>query len=297
MNKLTYYLFFSLVIISCGSKKEKSETADKQESQTAEEHVAELSLEKLWETDTLLTTCESVYYDKVRNVLYVSNIDGVPTEKDGNGFISKVNLDGSIENLQWVTGLDAPKGMGVAGDKLYVTNIDELVEVDIISGEIVKRHPVEGALFLNDVATDGNEVYFTDSDTNKIHLLSEGKITTWLASDLKGPNGLFIESDRILLASMGSADLKAISKNDKSQKVIGTEIGAGDGIGKTTGDDYIVSNWRGEVYLMAPDEKKIKLLDTKAQKLNTADIEFIADKNMLLIPTFFGNTVAAYKLK
>ncbi len=156
---------------------------------------------------------------------------------------------------------------------------------------------MEGAKFLNDVATDNSKVYFTDSDTNKIHVLENGTITTWLASNLKGPNGLFIESDRILLASMGSADLKAISKNDKSQKVIGTEIGAGDGIGKTTDGDYIVSNWRGEVYIIALDGKKIKLLDTKAQKLNIADIEFIADKNMLLVPTFFGNTVVAYELK
>ena len=297
MKKLTQYLFFSLIIISCSSKNEKSETADNQGTQPVEAQVDEVSLEKLWETDTLLTTCESVFYDRQRNVLYVSNIRGVPTDKDGNGFISKVNLDGSIENLQWVTGLDAPKGMGVAGDKLYVTNIDELVEVDIISGEIVRRYLVEGALFLNDVATDGNEVYFTDSDTNKIHLLSDGKITTWVESDLKGPNGLFIESNSILLASMGSADLKAISKSDKSQKVIGTEIGAGDGIGKTIGGDYIVSNWQGEVYHIKPDGKKIKLLDTKGQKLNTADIEFIADKKMLLVPTFFGNTVVAYELK
>ncbi len=297
MKKLIYYLFFSLVIISCGSKKEKSETVDNKDTQTTEEQVDEVSLEKLWETDTLLTTCESVFYDRQRNVLYVSNINGVPTDKDGNGFISKVNLDGSIENLQWVTGLDAPKGMGVSGDKLYVTNIDELVEVDIISREIVKRYPIEGAVFLNDVATDGNEVYFTDSDTNKIHLFSDGKISTWLDNDLKGPNGLFIESNSILLASMGSADLKAIAKSDKSQKVIGTEIGAGDGIGKTAGGDYIVSNWQGEVYHITPDGKRIKLLDTKVQKLNTADIEFIADMNMLLIPTFFGNTVAAYKLK
>ncbi len=260
MKKLIYYLFFSLVIISCGYKKEKSETADNQDTQTTEEHVAEISLEKLWETDTLLTTCESVFYDQERNVLYVSNIKGVSTDKDGNGFISKVNLDGSIEDLQWVAGLDAPKGIGVSGDKLYVTNIDELIEVDIISGEIVKRYPVQGALFLNDVATDGSEVYFTDSDTNKIHLLSDGKITTWLESDLKEPNGLFIESDRILLASMGSADLKTISKSDKSQMVIGTEIGAGDGIGKTTGGDYIVSNWQGEIYHITPDGEKIKLL-------------------------------------
>jgi hypothetical protein len=40
----------------------------------------------------------------------LSNIDGKPDEKDGRGFISKISpVNGTIIELNWVTGLNAPK--------------------------------------------------------------------------------------------------------------------------------------------------------------------------------------------
>src|SRR5690606_23876579 len=91
-----------------------------------------------WTTDTLLTTNESVIYDKKRNILYVSNIAGKPDSLDGNGFISKVDLMGKITDTMWVEGLDAPKGMGIIEDTLYVTDIDDVVKINIETGEILK---------------------------------------------------------------------------------------------------------------------------------------------------------------
>src|SRR6185295_5962121 len=91
-----------------------------------------------WQTDPQLTTCESVIYDKANDVLYVSNIDGTPDAKDGNGFISAVALDGTVKSLKWVTGMDAPKGLGIFGGKLYATDIDKIVEIDIASGKITQ---------------------------------------------------------------------------------------------------------------------------------------------------------------
>ncbi|MCZ8217420.1 MAG: hypothetical protein O9262_14340 [Cyclobacteriaceae bacterium] len=79
-----------------------------------------------WETDTVLTTCESVIYDSTNQVLYVANINGQPTDKDGNGFIAKLGLDGKIVQAQWVTGMDAPKGMGIYNGKLFVSDIKRI---------------------------------------------------------------------------------------------------------------------------------------------------------------------------
>src|ERR671924_159588 len=83
-------------------------------------------IEKVWETPTELKTPESVIYEPNENVLFVSNIDGPPDRKDKQGFISKVSpLNGSIIELNWVTGLDAPKGMTIINsndnNKLYVS--------------------------------------------------------------------------------------------------------------------------------------------------------------------------------
>jgi DNA-binding beta-propeller fold protein YncE len=93
-------------------------------------------IQKIWETPAQLKTPESVLYEPTENVLFVSNIDGKPDEKDGQGFISKVSpINGTVIELNWVTGLNAPKGMAVSSDssKLYVSDIIDLVEIDIVN--------------------------------------------------------------------------------------------------------------------------------------------------------------------
>src|SRR4051794_36854678 len=96
-------------------------------------------LVKKWETDSLLKVPESVLFDKNKNVLYVSNIDGKdPWGKDGKGSIGKVGTDGKIIAAVWVTNLNAPKGMGLLNDQLYVADIDNVVVIDINKGAIIK---------------------------------------------------------------------------------------------------------------------------------------------------------------
>ena len=108
----------------------------------------------LWET-TGLKTPESALAVPAEGFAYVSNVAGKPTDKDGNGFISKVSLaDGKIIALEWAKGLDAPKGLALAGGKLYTSDIDQLVEIDPASGKILAKYDAPGATFLNDVAAD-----------------------------------------------------------------------------------------------------------------------------------------------
>src|ERR1700712_3942908 len=114
------------------------------------------SLTKIWQTDTLLKVPESVLFDGVDGILYVSNIDGQPWEKDGKGSIGKVGLDGKIIKVDWVTGLNAPKGLGMFKNNLYVADVDNVVIIDIAKGVISKRIPIEGAQGLNDISVDKN---------------------------------------------------------------------------------------------------------------------------------------------
>ena len=53
---------------------------------------------------------ESTLVSRVGDHIYVSNVNGAPTEKDGNGFISKISPDGKMIKADWATGLNAPKG-------------------------------------------------------------------------------------------------------------------------------------------------------------------------------------------
>ena len=63
--------------------------------------------------------------------LYIANVGGEGEARDGNGYISRATTGGKLHQQKWVTGLDAPKGAIVSGDKLYVSDIDRLVEIDI----------------------------------------------------------------------------------------------------------------------------------------------------------------------
>src|SRR6187397_707267 len=110
-------------------------------------------LVKLWETDSVLKVPESVLFDAANKVLYATNIDGTdPWGKDGKGSVAKVGLDGIVIATEWVSGLNAPKGMGLYKGKLYVADLNELVVIDIAGGKIDKRIAVTGAEGLNDVS-------------------------------------------------------------------------------------------------------------------------------------------------
>lgn len=292
----------ALLMIACSQPKQSEQQATQESADdTLKESVeGKVSLEKLWETDTTLSTPESVFHDNTNDVLYVSCINGVPPNaKDEDGYIAKVSpTDGSITELKWVTGLDAPKGMGMVDEKLYVTNIDEVVVINTSSGEITERIEVPEAQFLNDIATDDDgNVYFSDSNTNKLHKLSpEGELTVWLEDEnMGGPNGLFHDGEKMMLATFGSGKFNSIDYTEEKVKPVVDSIPSGDGVVKV-GMDYLVSNWNGEVYYVTSTWEKELILDTKEMGANAADIEFIASSNTLLVPTFFGNQVVAYKL-
>ena len=121
------------------------------QAQEQQQEVGQIKIKKLWETPANFKNPESVAFAPNQNVLFVSNVNGKPDQKDQNGFISKVSpSNGSIIELNWVTGLNAPKGIAISNDgsKLYVSDITDLVEIDIASGKIIKRFNVPGSSFL-----------------------------------------------------------------------------------------------------------------------------------------------------
>ncbi|CAN1723513.1 SMP-30/Gluconolactonase/LRE-like region domain-containing protein [Hyphomicrobium sp. 1Nfss2.1] len=263
---------------------------------------------KLWETPGFKTP-ESVLPVPAEGFAYVSNVAGQPTDKDGNGFISKLSLaDGKIIALEWAKGLDAPKGMAPSGGKLYTADIDKLVEIDPASGKILVKFEAPGATFLNDVVADkdGN-VYVSDSSTSTIWRLAGGKLEKWLEGpELKFPNGLTIDGDKLIVAAWGApgtsapksepANLISVGLADKKVSNLGdgAPVGNLDGI-EADGDDFIVSDWvAGKVFRIARSGKADEIL---ALKQGTADIGYVASDKLLLIPLMMEDKVAAYKVE
>ena len=287
-------VFLALLIVAGACQTSKKEATE--ETVTEAPEAAGPFLTQKWETDTLLNTCESVLFDAGKNVLYVANIVGAPDGKDGNGFISKVSTDGAITELQWATGLDAPKGMGLHGNSLFVTDLDKIVEIDTETGKVVKSYPVTGAQFLNDITVDNDgRVYASDSNVGFIVQLMGNEVSMWLDS-VDGPNGLLADGGNLLMAGWDSGTLNVIDPATKAVTPKAEGIEHPDGIVAVGDGSYLVSTWDGMVHHVDADGKTTKLLDTRESGVNAADIEYIQDKNLLLVPTFFGNTVVAYEL-
>lgn len=257
---------------------------------------AQPQLVKKWESAAALKTPESVLFDGAGQVLYVSNIDGKePWTKDGKGSIGKVGLDGKVIAAEWVTGLEAPKGMGLHKGKLYVADIDRMIVIDVAKGSIAEKIPVPGAQRLNDVsvAKDGT-VYVTDMQGLKIYALKNGKPEVFFEGGLKRPNGILAHGEDLLILDSGA--LLKLGKDKKLTKIVEGMDASTDGIEHVQGDEFIVSCWAGAVYHVKGGEKQ-QLLDTRPQKLNSADIGYDAKKRIVYVPTFFANTVVAYELK
>ncbi len=252
-------------------------------------------LVKKWETDTLLKVPESVYLDAPNKLLYVSNIDGAPDGMDGKGSIGKVGLDGKIIQTDWVTGLNAPKGMGIYKNMLYVADLDAVAVIDIKKSALVKRIPVPGAIFLNDVSIDKNGiVYVSDSRNKRIYRIENENAVVFLDS-LKGPNGVLSRGDDLYVLDAGA--LLKVGQDKKITQIADGMEASTDGIEHVTGNDYIVSCWIGAIYYVKGDGTKEKLLDTQNQKINSADIAYDAQKKILYVPTFYKNSIVAYDLK
>jgi len=293
MKKIIFLI--TLIIIALTGCKSGNKKSSDQNKKVA---LKQFEIVEVWRSDTVLMTPESVILDKKRDILYVSNMNLEARKKDGNGFISRLGKDGKILDLHWIDGLSSPKGLAITGDTLYATDVDEIVVMDINKGEIVRKIPVPGAKMLNDITSDteGN-LYIADTDANKILKYSGGQISEWLTEGLTGPNGLLAERERLLVASQGSMDFTAVDIRTKSRSLITGGINRGDGIAYAgIPGYYIVTDWSGEVFMINPDNTKSSLLNTKDRKTNAADIEYIPDLKLLLVPTFSKNCIVAFKL-
>ncbi len=249
-------------------------------------------LVKLWETDTVIAVPESVL--PVGNVLYVALIDGEPWGVDGKGGIAKVGTNGKVINSYWVHGLNAPKGMAKVGNKLYVADISEVAVIDIASGKIIKKIKVNGAEGLNDVtATSAGVVYVSDSKKATVWKIEKDQPALYL-ENMQGVNGLRAVKDQLYIASG-----KSFVKADMNKKVtpVATLPEGGDGVEPIGNGDFIVTAWGGWIYYVSADGKVETMLDTSPQKKNTADIGYDPIKKIVYVPTFFGKTVAAYRLQ
>lgn len=258
--------------------------------------LAQHKLQQLWMTADLPTP-ESVLVvtDEKTTYLFVSLIDGQGDAVDGKGGIAKVATDGAIIDKDWVTGLNAPKGMALHKNRLYVADITDVVVIDVKAQKVIKKIPIKDSVFLNDVTVNSSGVvYVSDTRTHKVHRLNGDKVSVYL-ENVSSANGLKAVGSNLVVGA--GPELLLVGAN-KKPLVLAKGFAQGiDGIEITKRGEFIVSCWSGLIYYVYADGKIELLIDSQEQKINTADIGFDPRTQQLFVPNFFKNTVTAYQLQ
>ena len=286
-------------VFSCGTNKKKDGSGMK-----AIDSKESLSLIK--ETSDL-PAAESVVYDKDKNFLYISCQAG---DEPGDGSIATVSLKGEILNPKFTAGLNNPKGIAIVGDKLYVADVLELVEIDRESGQILNKYTEDSVKFLNDVAVDldGN-VYVSDMFNSSIYKLDKDKKFTDMfnSPEMENPNGLLAIGDEMNIAGWSrftdgkpafapKGCFQKINMNTMTiTKISADTLGNLDGIQVNDENSFIVSDWKGgKVFRIAKTGETEELL---AIEQGVGDILFLPEKGLLVLPMKKQNQILFYEVK
>jgi len=279
-------------LAACAAPEAPAEDIDTAAPPAAETVAAVPALEKLWVADGFEDP-EGIALAPDGNYL-VSNVRGEGSEKDGDGYVSKLSPDGELIEKYFAAKLNGPKGMAVKNGVLYVADIDEVVTFDAVTGHDRKVIKVPGAAFLNDVTVWGDRVLVSDSGKGEIIDVSGETPAVWMTGErFGGINGLLGDGDRLLVSTMTSGSLFSVSADGEI-----TEIAAGmedaDGIGIVPGGGYMVSSWPGQIHHVSEDGTVTTLLDTREAGILQNDLTEFGDT--VIVPNWVPGTVTAWRV-
>jgi len=256
---------------------------------------------------------ESALHDPRADVYLVSNINGRLLDDDDNGFISRVDPRGELIQRKWIDGekpgvkLNAPKGMAISGDSLYVADIDTVRIFDRQNGKPLRSVKVRSATFLNDVAVgpDGTvyvsdtgfkqwQVGFMPSGTDAVYRIEGKKAVPVIKSSRLGlPTGLHADERGVWVATRSGELFLASPAGNKemAQKLPRATLA---GIVKTNDGDLLISSWDGKcIYRRKKDGAFEEIVD---RVTSPAGIGYDAKRNRLLIPLLTRNILAIHPL-
>ncbi len=300
------YFITLLLLCAVVSNGQKTDNKSNSKSKATKLEKKQTSLVLLGETMDL-PSLESVIYDKKRNLLYVSiQAAAVP----GDGSIATVSLDGKIQNLKFTSGLNDPKGMAIVGNKLYVGDLLELVEIDLETGKVVNKYTGPKVRYFNDVTSDSQgNVYVTDMHASSIYKLDKNKnFTEWYDSPkIESANGILAVGKELIIGGWGyftdgkalNAGIGKLHKMDittqKLSDITPNPLGNLDGLQVLDNSSYFVTDWKeGKVFKVYKDGTSEELLDTER---GAADLWYIKEKKLLLLPLNKQNKLAFYQVK
>jgi sugar lactone lactonase YvrE len=269
-------------------------------------------------TDSMKTP-ESVRYDADLDAYFVSNINGNPSVKDGNGFIVQVDAGNTSSVKMLVQGgkngvtLNAPKGLAVVGDTLWVADIDAVRAFNKRTGAVIANidlRPMK-AQFLNDVVAgpDGS-IYITDSGLlfdakggmthpckDQIFKITGRKPSIAIKGDsiLKSPNGITWDSanKHFVLGAFNDKAVTAWKPGDSTVTQIATGPGGYDGVEALSDGRILISSWAdSSVHVIANGAFRKVIGNVEAP----ADIGVDTKRNVVAVPRFNAGRVEYFAI-
>lgn len=264
-------------------------------------------------------TPESVRYDSDQDVYFVSNINGNPSAKDGNGFIARVKAgDATVDSMMFIAGgrggvtLNAPKGMAIQGDTLWVTDIDAVRGFNRRTGALVASVDFGRmkAMFLNDVTVGGDgALYITDTGVrigtpdadkqprgDKLFRLA-GRTATIVAQGeaLANPNGIAWDASnaRFIIGPFGSPSLMTWSPADTAPAVMASGPGQYDGVELLPDGRLLVTSWADSSVWSFRGTTPTRLISGVNAP---ADIGIDTKRRRVAVPLFLDNRVELYEI-
>lgn len=293
----------SLILIACvGCASAPAATTSAGSGEASADRVARLII-----TPMGFTGPEAVRYDPDQDVYFVSNFGAGPSGgTDNNGFISRMDPDGTVTELRFIAGgasgvvLHAPRGMTIVGDTLWVADADALRGFDRRTGA-----PLASATFgefdvgfLNDVAPGPDGIYVTDTGRNRIYRIAGGAVSLALADTTLGrPNGITWDraSARFIVVPYGGAStIRAWRPGSLSSIEVGRSAG-----GRFDGVEVLAD---GRVLVASQADSSLHLFTRGAGLpiLRTsglpADIAVDTRRNRVAIPFIALNRVEIWQL-
>jgi sugar lactone lactonase YvrE len=306
-------VLFAATMAGCGGEQNGSDTTGSTTAASSRPSEAQ----KVGETSGLKVP-EAVRYDADLDAYFISNINGNPSQRDNNGFIARVHADSLNAVTMLAEGgkrglnLNAPKGLAIQGDTLFVTDIWMLRKFNKRTGEYLGAVSLRdyGATFLNDIAVGPDGIYITDTGIlfdesgnmthpgeNRVYKVNGLRVTIALRGDsLMNPNGITWDAAnaRFILAPFGGPNLQAWNPGTAQTTTLVSGPGGYDGVEVLRNGNILVSSWTDStVHVVHGGNHMMPLVRNVAAP---ADIGVDTKRNVVAIPRFNDGKVEYYKI-
>ncbi|WP_309640978.1 hypothetical protein [Flavobacterium sp.] len=245
--------------------------------------------------------------------LYVADIgtELKPSAKDGDGQIAKLDRKGKILDASFVKEpLNAPKGLAVFKDILFINDINRIVAINLETGtKIYEINFGQETTFLNDIAIwDKNTLYVSATDTSKLYkvdLTNKSFTEVKLNTTISGINGLYCapKSNKLYVNGFGSNNqpngvFGCINLKDNTFTQITAITGYYDGI-CIKNDVLYLSNWMAfekKGFILSVDLTSTKVARVNLPNLIAGPADFIIDNNQLIIPSMLSGELLFFPI-